>query len=81
METLDNKSGLNEIQISLLRMFDKDIPMENVLEVKNLIVDYLSQKLLDNVDSIVEEKGISKRDYDNLDIRPYRTLKNGQSSS
>lgn len=81
METLDNKSGLNEIQINLLRMFDGYIPLQNVLEVKNLIVDYLSQKLLDNVDSIVEEKGISKREYDNLETRPYRTLKNGQSSN
>jgi len=38
-------AGLNDIQIGLLRMFDRKIPDEEVLEIKEELVKHLSEKL------------------------------------
>ena len=72
MKTVKTSSGLNEIQIGLLRMFDRKIPDEEVIEIKKLLSKHLSKKLFDEVDRVVEEnrvveeKGISDNDYEKL---------------
>jgi len=66
-------TGLNDIQIGLLRMFDRKIPDEEVLEIKKVLVDHLSNKLFDEVQRVVATKNISKEDYLSLEANDLRT--------
>jgi hypothetical protein len=73
MKTTHHTTGLNEIQIGLLRMFDRKIPDEDVLEIKKIIVKHLGKKLFDEVDKVVQEKGISASDYEKLESKDQRS--------
>lgn len=66
-------TSLNEIQIGLLRMFDRNIPEADIKEIKQVIVKHLSQQLLDEVDRVVEEKGITEKDFKKLETQHFRT--------
>ncbi|MCF0064228.1 hypothetical protein MUK70_26445 [Dyadobacter chenwenxiniae] len=73
MKTTHHTTGLNAIQIGLLRMFDRQIPDEDVLEIKKIIVKHLGKKLLEEVDNVVQKKGISASDYESLDSEDVRS--------
>ena len=66
-------SGLNELQIGLLRMFDRHIPDEDIREIRRVLVKHLSQQMLDEVDSVVAEKGITEIDFKKLETDHFRT--------
>ena len=66
-------TGLNDIQISLLRMFDRKIPDNEVLEIKKVLTKHLSSKLFDEVDRVVEEKGIQESNFSKLESEHLRT--------
>jgi len=66
-------SGLNELQIGLLRMFDRHIPDEDIREIKRVLVKHLSQQVLDEVDNVVAEKGITETDFKKLETEHFRT--------
>jgi len=67
MDTLDKKNkGLNEVQMSLLRMFNREMSYEESVEIRDLLTQHYSQKLKVEVDQVVSQKKISKRDYDKL---------------
>ncbi len=73
-QTFQN-TGLNEIQIGLLRMFDRNIPEKDIREIKHVLVKHLSQQLLDEVDRVVVEKGITEADFKKLETEHFRTKK------
>ncbi|MCF0042075.1 hypothetical protein [Dyadobacter fanqingshengii] len=73
MKTTHHTTGLNAIQIGLLRMFDRQIPDEDVLEIKKIIVKHLGKKLFEEVDRVVEEKGITSADYESLEANDLRS--------
>lgn len=73
METTKHLSGLNDIQIGLLRMFDRKIPDEEVLEIKKVLVDHLSNKLFEEVERVVAQKHISDEDYTALETDDLRS--------
>jgi hypothetical protein len=66
-------TGLNEVQIGLLRMFDRNIPEADIREIKQVLVKHLSQQLLDEVDRVVKEKGITDADFKKLETEHFRT--------
>ena len=66
-------TGLNEVKIGLLRMFNRNIPDADIREIKQVLVKYLSQQLLDEVDRVVEEKGITEDDFKKLEKEHFRT--------
>ena len=71
-QTIQNTS-LNEVKIGLLRMFNRNIPDADIREIKQVLVKYLSQQLLDEVDRVVEEKGITEDDFKKLEKEHFRT--------
>ncbi|WP_341226682.1 hypothetical protein [uncultured Arcticibacterium sp.] len=75
MTFIAKERPINELQESILRLIDRGIPDEDLLEIKDIIVKYLSEKLLDNVDKVIEEKGITEQDFKELENRHYRTKK------
>lgn len=73
MQPKTHFSGLNEVQIALLRMFNRNIPDEELLEIRRVLVSHLSQKLFDEVDKVAAEKGITDTDYKQLEYTDLRT--------
>ncbi len=61
-----NVKGLNDVQLSLLRMFNRNMSYEESVEIRDLLTRYYSQKLKDEVEEVVGKKKITDRDYDNL---------------
>lgn len=67
MATIDNQiKGLNEVQLSLLRMFNRKMSDEESVELRDLLTQHYSQKLKNEVDRVVAEKKITAKDYDRL---------------
>ncbi|MGK6352677.1 hypothetical protein [Parapedobacter sp. DT-150] len=67
MATIDKQiKGLNEVQVSLLRMFNRKMSYEESVELRDLLTQHYSQKLKDEVDRVVVEKKIIDKDYDQL---------------
>jgi hypothetical protein len=66
-------TGLNEVQIGLLRMFDRNIPETDIREIKQVLVKHLSKQLLEEVDKVVEEKGITEANFKRLETEHFRT--------
>jgi hypothetical protein len=67
MDTVDKKNrGLNDVQLSLLRMFNREMSYEESVEIRNLLTNHYSQKLKSEVDQVIFQKKISKKDFDQL---------------
>lgn len=75
MNQIKPNIGLNDVQLGLLRMFDRNIPQEDIKEIKRVLVKHLSQKLLDEVDKVIEQKEITKTDFKKLETEHFRTKK------
>ena len=48
-------------------MFNRNIPETDIREIKQVLVKHLSKQLLDEVDRVVEEKGITEADFKRLE--------------
>lgn len=57
---------LNELQISLLRLFERGMSDEEVLELRRVLVAHMSQKMLDGVERIDAERGYTDGDYERM---------------
>lgn len=67
MATIDNDfTGLNDVQLSLLRMFNRRMTYEESVEIRELLTKHYSQKLKAEVDRVVGKKKITSKDYDKL---------------
>lgn len=67
MATFDkNTKGLNDVQISLLRMFNRNMSYEESVEIRDLLARHYSHKLKEEVDDVVNKKKITDTDYDKL---------------
>jgi hypothetical protein len=66
-------TGLNDVQLSLLRMFNRQMSYEESVEIRDLLARHYAEKLFDEVDKIVTEKNITETDYENLRNNHQRT--------
>ncbi|CAN5678124.1 hypothetical protein BH09BAC4_BH09BAC4_15530 [soil metagenome] len=57
---------LNDVQITLLRMFNRDMTEREISEVRKLILDYYDEKLDAELNKVVAEKGYNKEDYNTI---------------
>lgn len=73
MSQLKGTNGLNPIQIGLLRMFDRNIPDEDIIEIKQVLVEHLSKQLLAEVDKVIADKNITDSDFSDLETEHFRT--------
>ena len=58
--------GLNDVQLSLLRMFNRQMSYEESVEIRDLLTRHYAEKLFDEVDKVITEKNIADSDYENL---------------
>ncbi|WP_157627133.1 hypothetical protein [Spirosoma luteum] len=54
---------LNDIQLSLLRLFDQKMDETLTLEVRQVLMNYFDQKLQVELDQVTHQKGYTEADY------------------
>lgn len=58
--------GLNPLQVSLLRIFNRSMKDEEVLTLKRILVKHYSSQLKNELERVVEEKGYTQDDFDKM---------------
>ena len=48
---------LTNLQLELLKIFSRQLPEEDLLEIRRMLVQFFSQRLSDAADKVWEEKG------------------------
>ncbi|GAB3987554.1 hypothetical protein GCM10028807_08080 [Spirosoma daeguense] len=61
-----SKGKLNSMQISLLRLFDREIPEGQILELRRVLVKHYSTLIKEEVEQVVAEKGYTQDDFDKM---------------
>ena len=61
---------LNALQISLLRLFSRDISDNEILSLKRILVEHYSAELKTEIEKVVNEKGYTQKDFDEMLNQP-----------
>jgi hypothetical protein len=65
METISHTvKPLNSLQISLLRLFDRGMTEEQILELRRVLVKHYSAMLREEVERVEQEKGYIPADFE-----------------
>jgi len=56
-------SGLSDIQISMLRLFDQGISETDTLKLRRILMDYFDKELQSELEKVLEKKQHSEDDY------------------
>jgi hypothetical protein len=75
MENILVPKRLNEAQLVLLRLFDRPILNEEVIELRDFLVAYYNQKLQIELNKVISEKQLTVQDIDQLSTFENRTEK------
>ncbi|MCF0053289.1 hypothetical protein LXM25_24680 [Dyadobacter sp. LJ53] len=62
-EKFRGSSKLNDMQISLLRLFEQGISEADELEVRKMLMDYFNQGLQKEIEEVLKKKEYSTQDY------------------
>jgi hypothetical protein len=57
---------LNAIQVSLLRLFNRPMSEKDTLTLKRLIVNHFSDLLKVEVTDVLDKKGYTQKDFDEM---------------
>ncbi len=66
MATANTHTELNEIQVSLLRLFNRPMTESETKELKQVLLSYYHEQLDGEVSKIIEEKNYSQNDFDQM---------------
>ncbi len=62
----DSPKPLNDLQISLLRLFNREMSEEQILSLKRVLVQHYDQLLQSEIEKVIVEKGYSQADFDKM---------------
>ncbi|MDQ6479150.1 hypothetical protein [Dyadobacter sp. LHD-138] len=57
---------LNDMQISMLRLFDQNMSEVETLEVRKILMDYFDNRLQNERNQVLKEKQYSNEDFDKM---------------
>jgi hypothetical protein len=57
MEAQDKPTKLSNLQLELLKIFSRDLPDEELLEIKNILSAYFAEKATNEMDKLWSERG------------------------
>ena len=60
------ETGLNSVQISLLKLFAQKISDRQSLEIRQMLMDYFDKQLKEELNEITSKKGYTDLDYKNM---------------
>ena len=63
---LNQHTELTPLQISLLRLFNRPMSDEETIALKKLLVNHFSNKLEEEVSKVVDKKGYTQKDFDEM---------------
>ncbi len=55
---------LSNLQMELLKVFNRDLPDEQVLEIRSLLADYFLNKAYEELEKLEKEKGWTAETYE-----------------
>ncbi|MDX1942104.1 MAG: hypothetical protein SFU99_16190 [Saprospiraceae bacterium] len=64
---------LNEVQVMLLRLFSRPMPEQDVEAIRDLLLNYYENALHKELERVIEEKGISDTDFEQILNQQQRT--------
>jgi hypothetical protein len=65
--------GLNEVQLTLLKLFNRPMSEQDIEDIKMLLVKHLRQKLDVQVEADIQRKGITRKDFERILNESQRT--------
>lgn len=71
IENTEQNKGLNKTQMMLLRMFDRPMSENESEELREFINSFYKSRLDAQVELDIQKKGISQKDYSNLEQKVY----------
>ncbi len=57
---------LNDVQLMLLRLFSRPMSVEEMANIRKLLLDYYEQQLQKELDTVILQKGIKRSDFEEL---------------
>jgi len=67
------QTPLNDVQLMLLRLFSRPMSKSDTEAIRNMLLDYYDMLLQQEVDKVIEEKGIQREDFERLLNQDRRT--------
>jgi len=58
--------SLNDVQLMLLRLFSRPVSTQDMDAIQNILLDYYNNALQKELDRVIEEKNITREDYDKI---------------
>ena len=56
------KQPLTNLKLELLKLFARDLPEQDLLAIRQMLIQYFAKKSMDLADEVWEEKGWTKED-------------------
>lgn len=63
---MPDQGPLNDIQLMLLRLFSRPGSAQDLAAIQNILLDYYNNALQNELDRVIEEKNISREDYEKI---------------
>ena len=64
---------LNEVQLMLLRLFSRPMPTQDINAIREMLLTYYETALHKEVERVIEEKDITRADFDAVLNKQQRT--------
>lgn len=64
---------LNDVQLMLLRLFSRPMPSQDLDAIREMLLSYYETALHNEVERVIEEKGITRVDFDAVLNKQQRT--------
>ena len=64
---------LNEVQLMLLRLFSRPMPNQDIEAIREMLLAYYETALHNEVERVIEQKGIKRADFDAVLNKQQRT--------
>lgn len=64
---------LNDVQLMLLKLFSRPVPSNQLEEIREMLLNYYETALQKELDSVIEEKKITRTDFDAVLNKQQRT--------
>ncbi len=64
---------LNEVQLMLLRLFSRPMPEHDLEAIREMLLTYYETALQKEVERVIQEKNITRTDFDRILNQQHRT--------
>jgi hypothetical protein len=64
MEAQDKPTKLSNLQLHLLKIFSRELPDEELLEIQSLLSHYFAKKVDEEFEKLEKERGWTSETYD-----------------